>query len=175
MLIRQYPTMELKHDDGGRMTAGFKGGVSDCVSRALSIVTGEPYAVIHAELMAIAPDIEKEGVNIYGQAFTDYMHAKGFSYILNTARVNLRDLRRGRFFCVVRKHCTAVIDGVLYDTVDAREDFLAGYWIKSADNLYNVYVGDKKLNLNPLALPQAVTMTRALHRDYRRNAYIYGL
>ena len=42
--------MLFKHNDGGRVSAGFKGSAGDCVTRAIAILTGKPYKEIYSEL-----------------------------------------------------------------------------------------------------------------------------
>ena len=43
--------MEFVYDDGGRKEAGYKGYTGDCVTRAIAIASGLPYAQVY-EAMA---------------------------------------------------------------------------------------------------------------------------
>lgn len=42
--------MLFKHNDGGRVSAGFKGSAGDCVTREIAIVQGRSYKEIYSEL-----------------------------------------------------------------------------------------------------------------------------
>lgn len=42
--------MKFIYDDGGRSAAGFRGEANDCVTRAIAIATGTPYAEVYADL-----------------------------------------------------------------------------------------------------------------------------
>src|SRR6516165_4833958 len=47
-----HPARTWRFNDGGRKAAGFKGEVGDCVTRAIAIVTGQPYRRTYDELHA---------------------------------------------------------------------------------------------------------------------------
>lgn len=42
--------MKWVEDDGGRVAAGFRGHTGDCVVRAITIATQQPYAIVYAAL-----------------------------------------------------------------------------------------------------------------------------
>lgn len=144
--------MKYVYDDGGRAAAGFKGHAGDCVSRAVAIASGKPYAKVYAALaegmgsQRITKRSKKRsasarnGVSVKRLWFLDYMHDLGFEWtatmlIGQGCKVHLRDgeLPMGRLVVSVSKHWTAVIDGVNRDTYDPSRDgtrCVYGYWQK---------------------------------------------
>jgi hypothetical protein len=42
--------MKHVYNDGGRKAAGFKGDAGDCVTRAIAIASGRPYAEVYKRL-----------------------------------------------------------------------------------------------------------------------------
>lgn len=121
------------HDDGGRAGAGFRGKARDCVTRAIAIATGLPYADVYA---AIAKGVGSErgstvatarnGVNIKRKWFRDYMLSLGFTWVPTmqvgqgcTTHLTPGEIpMQGRLVVSVSKHVTAVIDGVIHDDHD---------------------------------------------------------
>lgn len=143
--------MKLVINDGGRAAAGFTGRAGDCVTRAISIVTGLPYAKVYADLSegCISQRVGKRGkkktgagngVNVNRKWFKEYMGKLGFRFVATMGigtgcHTHLRDgeLPTGRLIVSVSKHYTAVIDGVIHDTFDPSRDgnrCVYGYWIK---------------------------------------------
>lgn len=51
--MKTNPT-KFQPNDGGRQAAGYKGSAGDCVTRAVAIATGQPYAKVYADLSAYA-------------------------------------------------------------------------------------------------------------------------
>ena len=128
--------MKFVYDDGGRETAGFKGKAGDCVTRAVSIASGEPYADIY-RLLADGAGRERKsrgrsarnGIHVSRSWFKRAMAALGFQWtptmqIGSGCKVHLADgeLPNGRLVVAVSKHYTAVIDGIIYDTHDPQRD-----------------------------------------------------
>lgn len=130
--------MQYQYDDGGRKAAGFKGTTGDCVTRAIVIASGRPYAEVYA---AINERSENErptrrgksssartGVFTSRKWFKDYMTSLGFVWtptmtIGSGCTVHLKDgeLPMGRIIAKVSRHFCAVIDGVIHDTHDPSE------------------------------------------------------
>lgn len=158
--------MEYKYNDGGRAAAGITGGVNDCVSRALAIVTGRPYKEVAAEL---APLTTKYGIDVYSATFLEYMRAAGFNWIASTYPTQVQDLPEvGRFVVFTPNHLTALVDGVINDVFNPFAETIRGYWVKASR--FNVYRGETKINSYPLNAAQAKTM-----RDLYTLNYAKGL
>lgn len=125
--------MKYQYNDGGRAAAGFKGKAGDCVTRAIAIASGRPYAEVYAALAKIEGGrrgskkgaTARNGVMTSRQAFKDYMLSLGFTWTPTmrigsgcTVHLNAAELPAGRLVVSVSKHYTAVIDGVIQDTHD---------------------------------------------------------
>lgn len=140
--------------DGGRAAAGFKGTAGDCVTRAIAIATGRPYADVYAALNAAATK-ERPGARarkqkgkrssartgIFWPTVRRYMESIGWVWVPTMqigsgCKVHLRadELPAGRLVVNVSRHCVAVLDGVLYDTEDSSRDgkrCVYGYYRKA--------------------------------------------
>ena len=141
------------YNDGGREAAGFKGKAGDCVTRAVSIATGRPYAEVYAVLSegsreqrktrrSKIKDSARSVVNTKRKWFKDYMSGSGWVWVPTMqigqgCKVHLRpdELPGGRIIVALSKHYAAVIDGVVHDTFeDARDGTrcVYGYWRAAA-------------------------------------------
>lgn len=126
-------------NDGGRAAAGFKGSAGDCVARAVSIASGEPYADVYAALAGGMGAQRKSkhtkrrsasarnGVNTGRKWFKDYMASLGFKWtptmqVGSGCKVHLAadELPSGRLVVAVSGHYTTMIDGIIHDTHDPR-------------------------------------------------------
>lgn len=128
--------MKHVYNDGGRAAAGFKGHAGDCVTRAVAIASGRPYADVYAALARGMGDQRKSkgasarnGISVRRKWFKDYMASLGFAWtptmgIGTGCTVHLRadELPAGRLICAVSRHYTAVIDGVIHDTHNPSAD-----------------------------------------------------
>jgi hypothetical protein len=132
--------MEFKFNDGGRTEAGFKGHAGDCVVRAVTIATKQPYLNVYKELgdgcrsqkltkRSSRKASARNGVNVKRKWFKDYMAALGWiwtptMFIGSGCKVHLTDgeLPDGRLIVSVSKHYTTVINGVVHDTHDPQRD-----------------------------------------------------
>src|SRR5712671_4429815 len=128
--------MKVIRDDGGRAAAGFQGYTGDCVTRAVAIASGKPYAEVYKALSQGAGDERKSrgasarnGIRTRRKWFKDYMLSLGFiwtptMHIGSGCKVHLHDgeLPMGRLVVAVSKHYTAVIDGVIHDLYDPQRD-----------------------------------------------------
>ena len=128
--------MNFVPNDGGRAAAGFKGNAGDCVVRAVTIATGQPYSTVYSALSDGAraqrqsrrskrKDSARDGVNVRRKWFKDYMTALGWRWtptmqIGQGCKVHLRadELPPGRIIVALSRHYAAVIDGVVHDTYD---------------------------------------------------------
>lgn len=133
------------YDDGGRRAAGFRGDAGDCVTRALAIASGEPYADVYAALAAgeaatgaprsarngVAPKVYRAWLADRGWVWTPTMG------IGTGCTVHLRadELPAGRLVVRLSGHLAAVIDGQVHDTFDPSRDgtrCVYGYWQQEA-------------------------------------------
>lgn len=134
-------------DDGGRKHALYKAeGVGDCVTRAIAIATGVPYALVYSGLNnlrdsmlqtksvkassardGVAPAVYKKYLSMCGWKWTPTMR------VGSGCKVHLRadELPKGRIIARVSGHLVAVIDGVIHDTHDSSRGgkrCVYGYW-----------------------------------------------
>lgn len=147
--------MRHEYNDGGRAAAGFRGSAGDCVTRAVAIATGQPYAAVYAALAAgnaaerrtrrstraSGRRTAREGIDTGRKWFKDYMASLGWRWVPTMqigqgCKVHLADgeLPNGRLIVRVSKHVVAVIDGVIHDTYDPQRETgrcVYGYWTKA--------------------------------------------
>lgn len=157
--------MNYQYNDGGRAAAGITGGVNDCVSRALSIILNRPYTELATEL---APLMTRNGIDVYSTTFLNFMRALGFNWIASSYRTLVSELpTTGRLVVFTPNHLTALVDGVINDTFDTSGEVIRGYWVRF--NSFNVYRGEKKLNLYPLNAGQAEKMRDLFTLNYSKD------
>lgn len=132
------------YDDGGRVAAGYEGKAGDCVTRAIAVASGRPYADVYMELASLNARMPRSkrrrrgqvgvfsarhGIYTKSKLFKDYMEGLGFYWVATMrvgsgCKVHLRrgELPMGRLVTMVSKHACAVIDGVVHDTYDCTRD-----------------------------------------------------
>lgn len=138
--------IRFKYDDGGRAAAGFKGTTGDCTCRAIAIATGKLYREVYDALNVLEKDTPARSgkrkcsarTGVRRVTYDKYLLSLGWKWtptmkIGQGCRVHLRsdELPSGRLVCIVSKHMTAVIDGVIYDSYDPSRDgsrCVYGYW-----------------------------------------------
>ena len=114
-------------NDGGRSSCGFVGLAGDCVTRAVCIATGLVYRDVYNELSTLAGMSPRSGM--VDSITFQYLANRGwvrqtttgdlvedFSVPAGTSIIECKKRRRGN------GHVFAVIDGVLHDTWDPREE-----------------------------------------------------
>lgn len=149
--------MTFVRDDGGRAAAGFKGDAGDCVTRAVAIATGMPYAEVYRLfadanvgqsyrsrrvdrriVMArsardgIMPKVTRKVLADLGWDWTPTMTIGSGT----TVHLRADELPAGRLVARCSRHVCAVIDGVVYDTHDPSRDgtrAVYGYWTPPKD------------------------------------------
>lgn len=139
--------MRVVITDGGRKAAGYTGkfGVGDCVTRALAVATGEPYADVYRTVeefsraerrrkpgrssarRGVYPATMRKIMAHYGGVWTPAMG------IGTGVQTHLRDgeLPGGILIARLSGHVCAVIDGVVYDNGDPHRSgnrAVYGYW-----------------------------------------------
>lgn len=148
IIVNQWPRLNYKYADGGRLSAGFQGNTGDCVCRAIAIATKQSYEYVYYTLNTLA---QKERITkrnkrrshartgVGRQTYERYLKALGWHWtptmgIGTGCTVHLRrgELpRHGRLIVRVSKHMCAVIDGTIYDTHNPDregERCVYGYW-----------------------------------------------
>jgi hypothetical protein len=129
-MIKQLPFIK---DDGGRLSAGFKGKTGDCFVRAVAIAMQIPYAIVYQSVNKFCEDEpiplgrhrSSSRTGIRTRTMRAYMRAKGWDWVPTMkvgagCRVHLRagELPGGRLIVRVSKHAVAVIDGAIHDVTD---------------------------------------------------------
>jgi hypothetical protein len=146
--------MQFQFNDGGRAQAGFSGRAGDCVARSIAIVTGLPYAEVHARLAEgnctqrarrgtrgkKKGRTADQGINTNRKWFKDFMAELGFVWTPTmsigqgcTVHLKADELPSGRLILSVSRHYVAMIDGVVHDTHDPSRHgtrCVYGYWAK---------------------------------------------
>ena len=132
--------MRFQYNDGGRLAAGFKGQVGDCVARSIAIATGLPYLEVYDAINILAKSERrgkrKRGISsardgVFKETYRKYIKTLGWTWVPTMqigsgCRVHLHDgeLPDGRLIVCVSRHVTAVINGVVHDTHDPQRSFL---------------------------------------------------
>ena len=126
--------MQWVYDDGGRKAAGYRGDTGDCVVRAVTIATQQPYERVYATL-AIGVSTERRskysrtrrpsarnGVHTSRKWFKDYMKGLGWHWTPTmgigtgcTVHLKADELPSGRLIVALSCHYVAVVDGILHD------------------------------------------------------------
>lgn len=141
------------YSDGGRAAAGFRGSTGDCVTRAIAIATGKPYAEVYEELNALAEATER-GVNrgrssartgVWRKTYETYLLSLGWRWVPcvsigSGCKVHLRkdELPDARIIVRLSKHLSAVLNGVIHDTFNpsrAGTRCVYGYYTKEQANV----------------------------------------
>jgi len=120
-------------NDGGRAEAGYKGKAGDCVCRAIAIATGKPYKEVYTELSELLKksklkyNTPRDG--LHREIYQPYLESLGWKWIPTmmfgkgcTVHLQADELPKGRIVCRLSKHLTAVVDGVIHDTYDPRNN-----------------------------------------------------
>ncbi len=116
--------MEFIQHDGGRDRAGFRGR-SDCVVRSISLVAGEPYKQIRADLASL----QKKMTGGLYPSISDgvmtpihyiYLTGRGWELTLTKGQYLNEIPREGCLIAVIPRHMMAIRDGVVWDAWDSR-------------------------------------------------------
>jgi hypothetical protein len=149
-------------NDGGRSQAKGFGGTGDgddCVVRAISIATEQPYAEVYAAVTETqrqwchtsrarhAKVMRERGKwharhGVHKEVIRLYMESIGWTWVPTmqigsgtTVHLDADELPPGRLVVNVSKHSCAVVDGVVHDTHDPTRDgtrAVYGYYHRSA-------------------------------------------
>lgn len=154
--------MKFEYNDGGRSQYTNVKSKHDCVVRAVAIAANISYFEAYAKIRRIAPAIETEGVNIHDANFTAYLLSLGFVRV--DGATTMQAIPEGRVIACTSGHYTAIINGVMQDTINECHKAVSHYWVKG--DQFNVWKGDRKLNAAPLLAGQALTMRRLYNLSY---------
>jgi hypothetical protein len=126
--------MKFVYDDGGREKEGYKGRVSDCACRAITIATGRPYRDTYNEINFLANKEritklkkKKSHARLGVQTSLIHKYMKSIGWVWKPTmlfgqgcKVHLREseLPTGRLVVYVSKHLVAVINGEIHDLSD---------------------------------------------------------
>jgi len=159
--------MKYIYNDGGRSASNTHDAVADCVTRALSIATHCGYDIAREYLK---PLMTPQGVNVFSLEFSQMAYAVGLIYVSTLPRsFKVGQLPiEGVFIAHTSRHVTAVINGVVLDTFDTRDELVQGYWIRKSDKGYNVLLNGEIVNLNPAPFPAACRMIELHALNYSR-------
>ena len=154
--------MNYTYNNGGNPK-----GISDCVPRALAITLGLPYYDV---AQALAPYTQEGGVNVWATGFLDYMEAQGFRCVESLVSRRVVSMPSN---CIahVDGHFTAIVNGVVQDTIDTRPELVSRYWVRG--NRFNVVANGVAKNANPMNFMQALAMRRMLALNYQILTEIY--
>lgn len=136
--------MNFVFNDGGRAAAGFKGSTRDCVTRAIAIATGKPYAEIYAEINRFAGERgdgrSSARTGVWRKTYGAYLEGLGWRWVAcmsigSGCQVHLRadELPGGTIIARLSRHVCCVIDGVIHDAFDPSRGgtrCVYGYYIK---------------------------------------------
>jgi hypothetical protein len=146
----------FQRNDGGRESAGFKGGAGDCVVRSIAIASGLPYLQVYEDLRSanasyadlrndkLARRLNQTGSSPrngnHRNVFHNYILGLGFEWVPTMklgvgCQVHLRpdELPAGTLIVKVSKHSKALTNGLLQDTHDPsrrRKLSVYGYYRK---------------------------------------------
>ena len=148
--------MRWVYDDGGRAAAGFRGWTGDCVTRAIAIATELPYRdaydLINTAALDERPRTRRDGslgrrssarLGVARLTTRRLLADLGWNWtatmgIGTGCKVHLRDgeLPGGRIIVRLSGHVSAVVDGVIRDTLDPSRGgtrCVYGYWARQRE------------------------------------------
>lgn len=147
--------MDFVYNDGGRSRYYRAESVGDCVTRAIAIATRTDYKEVYDSINKLAKaervgskkrHISSSRNGVYKITERKYLESIGWSYkplmkigssehyYLTESDLETLGLEDGRYILQIRRHLTAVIDGVINDTFNPSEYYdpmLYGYYYKA--------------------------------------------
>jgi hypothetical protein len=131
------------YDDGGRRESGFRGDTGDCVTRAIAIATGLPYADVYRDVsdrVGATGRARSARNGVPNRTIRPLITGYGFTWTPTmkvgagtTVHVSTGEVPDN---CILRlsRHVVAVVDGVVHDTYDPSRDgtrAVYGYFVRS--------------------------------------------
>lgn len=147
--------MDFVYNDGGRSRYFKAKSVGDCVTRAIAIATRTDYKEVYDSINKLAKaervgskkrHISSSRNGVYKITERKYLESIGWSYkplmkigasehyYLTESDLETLELDNGRYILQIRRHLTAVVDGVINDTFNPSEYYdpmLYGYYYKA--------------------------------------------
>ena len=148
--------MNFKFNDGGREKSGYKGFAGDCVTRAITIVTGKTYSEVYDRMFieikkfaatkrsaaakraarggGRAGTTPRNGISkkVYHKYLIEEIGMLWIPTMLvgQGCKVHLmeNELPSGKLIVQIARHLTTVIDGVINDTWDCSGKCVYGYY-----------------------------------------------
>lgn len=139
--------MKWVYNDGGRAAAGYTGSTGDCVTRAITIASGQPYQNVYDAVNAAGKQERRSKrrrgkgsarTGIHIPTIRRVLAGWGWTWIPTmrigsgcTVHLRADELPTGRLIVSVSRHLVAVIDGVIHDTHDPSRGgtrCVYGYW-----------------------------------------------
>jgi len=149
MTVKNLGHILFEENDGGRALAGYKGDAGDCVTRAISIATGNPYKEVYDSLNELSKNerigkrkkkISSARTGVYRQTAEKYLKSLGWKFVAVSGigtgckmHLKTEELPSGTIIVRLSKHFACVKDGVLNDTYDCSRNgtrCVYGYYIK---------------------------------------------
>jgi hypothetical protein len=132
----------IRRHDGGRKDSGFKGNAKgDCFTRAVAIVTEQPYREIYREVEVMGkaerPHMSSQHRSsarngVYEDTMARYMASIDWQWVpVQGMHLRPDELPEGRIICSSTDHVVAVIDGVVWDAGEPTCNgtvLINGYW-----------------------------------------------
>jgi len=114
-------------NDGGRSTSGgFIGFCGDCVTRAVSIISGRPYKDVYKDIGEVTNNTPRNGVRL--MALQTYLESLGWVWHVHECTAEdlpesfFRSPKVLRVRTTSSSHAVAVANGCIYDTWDCLDD-----------------------------------------------------
>lgn len=141
-----YEPLPFRDDDGGRAAAGFRGSTRDCVTRAIAIATGRPYAAVYEAFNVLAQHERPRAgrsrsssrTGVHRRTYERYLSGLGWRWTPTmrigsgcTTHLCVGELPADRLIARLSRHVVAVLDGVVHDTDDPTrggDRYVYGWW-----------------------------------------------
>ena len=124
--------IDFKYNDGGRYRAGFRHHAGDCVTRSISILFDLDYLNAHEQINILSKKFkDKKSIVPTGISLsTTKKLMKHFGLVWKHTNSFLDIPRKGKIILNLPNHVCAVIDRVIHDTHDNRNNSnrIYGYW-----------------------------------------------
>jgi len=149
--------LNFEFNDGGRLSAGYRGSAGDCVVRSICIAANLSYKKVYEDLYQaneifrntsktkLARSLKKKNdsprAGTHRVVLKKYLLQLGWKwtptmFVGQGCKVHLKkdELPNGTLIVSCSKHITVVKDGVIHDTYDCSRNgtrCVYGYWTKS--------------------------------------------
>lgn len=160
--------MNYEYNDGGKAYYNVTHDTQDCVVRALSITLQGNYLSIREKLLPSFPSMDTLGINIHHDSIVSLFRLNNL--ICVEGRTTMDAIPHGRVIAHTDGHVTAIINGVIQDVRNESNKVVSRYWVLGT--WFDVYLGTKKLNLNPMGAKDALRMRQIYLTNYGNNVHL---